>query len=103
MRARNVIHVVGPVFRDGQDNDALLGEAVRAALDGAVGLGARSIAIPTIAAGIYGYPPAEACRVIAETVVAWLGEGGELDEIRLVAFNGDIANHYALALRTQGS
>lgn len=103
MRARNVIHVVGPVYRDDQNNEALLGEAVKAALDSAVGLGVRSIALPTISAGIYGYPSAEACRVIVETAVVWLREGGDLDEIRLVAFNDDIADHYRSALRTLGS
>ncbi|MFV9672993.1 MAG: macro domain-containing protein [Acidimicrobiia bacterium] len=103
MRACNVIHVVGPVYRDDQDNEALLGEAVKAALDCAVGLDARSIALPTISAGIYGYPSAEACRVIVETAVAWLREGGDLDEIRLVAFNDDIAGYYATTLRAQGS
>lgn len=103
MPADHVVHVVGPVYRDGRDNETLLGEAVRAALDTAVGLGSRSIAVPTISAGIYGYPPAEACRVIAETVVRWLGDGGDLDEIRLVAFNDDIAAQYTTTLRALGS
>jgi O-acetyl-ADP-ribose deacetylase (regulator of RNase III) len=103
MPADFVIHVVGPVYRAGQDNEALLDEAVRAALDTAVGLGSRSIAVPTISAGIYGYPPAQACRVIAETIVTWLDDGGDLEEIRVVAFNDDIAVHYTTTLRALGS
>jgi len=103
MPADHVVHVVGPVYRDGQDNAALLGEAARAALDAAVELGARSIAMPTISAGIYGYPPAEACRVIIESVARWLSEGGDLDEIRLVAFDDDIARYYTTTLRDLGS
>jgi O-acetyl-ADP-ribose deacetylase (regulator of RNase III) len=103
MPADHVIHVVGPVYRDRQDNEALLGEAVRVALDTAVGVDARSIAMPTISAGIYGYPPAEACRVIVESVATWLSDGGDLDEVRLVAFNDDIADLYLTTLRTQGS
>jgi O-acetyl-ADP-ribose deacetylase (regulator of RNase III) len=103
MPADFVIHVVGPVYRAGQDNEALLDEAVRAALDAAVGLGSRSIAVPTISAGIYGYPPPEACRVIVETIVTWLDDGGDLDEIRLVAFSDDIAAHYTTNLRALGS
>lgn len=103
MPADHVVHVAGPVYRRGQDNEAVLGEAVRAALDAAVEVGARSVALPTISAGIYGYPPAEACGVIVETTVAWLNDGGDLDEIRLVAFDDDIAAHYAKDLRAVGS
>ena len=98
MPALNVIHVVGPVFRPDQDNEAVLSEAVVAALDAAVGLGARSIALPAISAGIYGYPPAEACRVIVRTVDSWLEAGGQFDEVRLVAFNDELAHHFQRAL-----
>ncbi|MEA2023212.1 MAG: macro domain-containing protein [Actinomycetota bacterium] len=103
MPARHVVHVVGPFFGEGQDNEALLAQAVDAALDAAAGLGAASIAMPTISAGIYGYPPASACRVIATTADAWLDHGGALDEIRLVAFSTEIADHYHDSLRTLGS
>jgi len=103
MPADHVVHVVGPIYQDGQENEALLGEAVTTALDAAVELGARSIAMPTISAGIYGYPPAEACRVIVESVATWLSDGGDVDEVRLVAFSDDIVAYYRSALRTQGS
>lgn len=102
MPARHVVHVVGPVYRDGQDNEGLLSQAVRAALDTSVGMGARTVAMPAISAGIYGYPPAEACRVIVETASAWFDAGGLLDEIRLVAFGSDMATHFRNALETQG-
>ena len=103
MPADHVIHVVGPVYRDGRDNEVLLGEAVRVALDAAVELGARSIAMPAISSGIYGYPPAEACRVIVESVSTWLRGGGDLDEIRLVGFSEDITGYYITALQDLGS
>jgi glutamate racemase len=103
MPAEYVVHVVGPVFRDGQDNEALLRWAVDAALETATGLGARTVAMPAISAGIYGYPPAEACRIIAEEATSWLDAGGDLDEIRLVAYGDTIADHFQTALRTQGS
>jgi MoxR-like ATPase len=50
-----------------------------------------------------GYPPDEACRVIADEADGWLRAGGSLDEIRLVAFNRAAADHFRTALRTQGS
>ncbi|MEA3501493.1 MAG: macro domain-containing protein [Actinomycetota bacterium] len=102
MPADHVVHVVGPIYREGGDNEALLTQAVRSALDAAVGLEAESVAMPAISSGIFGYPTEDACRVIVETVVVWLSEGGELDEVRLVAFDGETADHYATALRALG-
>jgi glutamate racemase len=100
MRAGHVVHVVGPIYRGVPDDEIELTEAVRAALDASEHLEAASTAMPAISAGIYGYPPDEACRVIVEAVVNWLAEGGSLREIRLVAFGGDVAEHFRMALRS---
>jgi glutamate racemase len=100
MRARSVVHVVGPIYR-GDPQDAIdLAAAVHAALDASETLGATSIAMPAISAGIYGYPPDEACRVIVESVEGWLAEGGSIREIRLVAFDADVAEYFRQALRS---
>ena len=98
MAAHYVIHVVGPIYRVDQDNAALLSRAVWAALDAAADLDVKSIAIPAISAGIFGYPPEEACRVIAQTARTWIDDGGQLDMIRLVAFDEAIADHFRAAL-----
>ena len=103
MPAHHVVHVVGPVYTPGADNEGLLRATVRAALDAAVTIDARSVALPAISSGIYGYPPDEACRVITDEATAWLRAGGSLDEIRLVAYSDTIARHFRTALRTQGS
>ena len=100
MAARHVVHVVGPIYRGVPEDEIELTEAVRAALDASERLGAASIAMPAISAGIYGYPPDEACRVIVEAVERWLADGGSLQEIRLVAFDGDVAEHFRRALRS---
>src|SRR5690606_15495772 len=63
MPARWVIHVVGPRYSEGQDNESLLRQAVAAALDRGAELGARSMALPAISAGIFGYPLDEATYV----------------------------------------
>ncbi len=97
---RHVVHVVGPIYRDGPDDEPHLIDTVRAALDASASLGARSVAMPAISAGIYGYPPAESCRVIVETADAWLDDGGSVEEIRLVAFDEATAAHFAAALRS---
>ncbi len=103
MPARWVVHVVGPRFRDGQDNEGLLRQAVRAALEAAVAAGARSVAMPAISAGIFGYPRADATRVIAAECVAWLGgRPHALDEIRLVGYDDGSAADFAAAVAAAG-
>ena len=94
MAAGHIVHVVGPIYRGVPEDEVELTEAVRTALDASENLGARSAALPAISAGIYGYPANEACRVIVEAVENWLAEGGSMQEIRLVAFDADIAAHF---------
>jgi putative ATPase len=99
MPARWIVHVVGPRHREGQDNEGLLRQAVRAALDAARDEGARSVALPAISAGIFGYPPAEAARVIAQEAAAWLaGDRGGVEEVRLVGYDEAAARDFAAAL-----
>ena len=98
MAAGHIVHVVGPIYRGVPEDQVELTEAVCTALDAAERLGATSIALPAISAGIYGYPPDKACCVIVEAVERWLAEGGSLREIRLVAFGEDVAGHFRQAL-----
>jgi O-acetyl-ADP-ribose deacetylase len=101
MPARWIVHVVGPRHRRRQDNEGLLRQAVVAALDAARELGAAGVALPAISAGIFGYPPPEAGRIIAEAALGWLGgERGTVAEVRLVAFDRAAAAHFAAGLPT---
>lgn len=97
--ASHVIHVVGPRYREGQDNAGMLRDAVFAALDAAVDHEFQSIAFPAISAGIFGYPPDEATKVITSAVINWLEATPDgLVEVRLVGYSDDIANHFSKAL-----
>ena len=97
--ARYVIHVVGPRFREGQDNAALLTGAVTAALDAAALSGSRTVALPAISAGIFGYPRAEACQVIVAAGREWLDRRpGLISEIRLVGLDPDTSGDFGKAL-----
>lgn len=99
MPATHLIHVVGPRYREGQDNEGLLRATVRAALDAARDAGARSVALPAISAGIFGYPPEEAGATIADEATVWLGDNpGEVFDVRLVGFDEDAARYFAAGL-----
>jgi putative ATPase len=99
MSAEHVIHVVGPIYRPGQDNEGLLRAAVAGALDAAAGLGVRSIAFPAISAGIYGYPVSEATAVLADEAVRWLARTpASIDEVRLVGYNQEAAEYLRVGI-----
>ncbi|GAB4237084.1 MAG: O-acetyl-ADP-ribose deacetylase [Methyloligellaceae bacterium] len=68
LKARHVIHAVGPVWGGGESGeDALLAGCYRASLKLAREHGLESIAFPAISTGIYGFPPARAARIAVGT------------------------------------
>ncbi|MBI4218499.1 MAG: O-acetyl-ADP-ribose deacetylase [Chloroflexi bacterium] len=67
LRARHVIHTVGPVYSPGRDQSAVLASAFRSSLVLADAHGLKTIAFPAISTGVYGYPKEE-CAVIARSV-----------------------------------
>lgn len=88
MPARAVVHVAGPVYGADPGDERLLATAVEAALDAAHAAGCRSVAMPAISAGVYGYPLREATRVIATTAARWTrAHPDAMDEILLVGFD----------------
>ncbi|HHN93246.1 MAG TPA: macro domain-containing protein [Anaerolineae bacterium] len=77
LKARYVIHAVGPVY-DGTPRSAeLLAAAVQSALRLADEHGLKSIALPAISTGIFGYPMEEAAAVMLRAAIEYLeGETG---------------------------
>jgi O-acetyl-ADP-ribose deacetylase (regulator of RNase III) len=64
LSARWVIHAVGPVWRGGgADEGRLLGSAVAAALERADEIGAKSVALPALSTGVYGFPIGRAAEI----------------------------------------
>ena len=89
--ARHVIHAVGPRF--GEPDDARnLAEATRSALRVADEHGLRSIALPAISTGIFGYPRRAAAEVAVATTRAANPAGIEL--VRFVAFDAETQRDY---------
>ncbi len=77
LKARHVIHAVGPIYDGTARSAELLASAVRAALQMADDHGLKSVALPAISTGIFGYPVEEAAQVMLEAAIAYLrGETG---------------------------
>jgi O-acetyl-ADP-ribose deacetylase (regulator of RNase III) len=73
LRARYVIHAVGPRWRGGDAGEPeQLASAYRSSLEAARELGVRSVAFPAISTGIYGYPHEDATAIAIETVRAFV-------------------------------
>lgn len=101
MPAEHVIHVAGPIYRAGEDNEGLLRAAAGAALDAAHRVAAGSIAFPAISSGIYGYPVEAATAVLADEVIRWVSSHpGALEEVRLVALDVSVGDYFRRGLAT---
>jgi O-acetyl-ADP-ribose deacetylase (regulator of RNase III) len=98
MKARWVIHTVGPVYRDGTRGEAeTLASAYRQSLAVARAEGAATIAFPSISTGAYRYPIEEAARIALRTT---LDEAPRLgfDEVRFCLFSSADLKVYEEAL-----
>jgi O-acetyl-ADP-ribose deacetylase (regulator of RNase III) len=87
LKAKYVIHTVGPVWRGGTSGEPeLLAEAYRNSLKLAVSKGLKTIAFPSIITGAYGYPIEEASRIAIATVKEFLEREDNLDKVIFVLF-----------------
>jgi O-acetyl-ADP-ribose deacetylase (regulator of RNase III) len=86
LKARHVIHTVGPVYSGQGDEAALLAGAYRNSLALAAQHGLRTVAFPSISTGAYGYPLDEAAPIALRTVKEYLEANPGLDLVRFVLF-----------------
>jgi len=81
----HIIHTVGPVWEGGGYDEAeILASCYRRCLEVADELGARSVAFPAIATGVYGFPPDQAAQIAVRTIRS---AGTTVAQVRLVAFD----------------
>jgi O-acetyl-ADP-ribose deacetylase (regulator of RNase III) len=99
LRARWVIHTVGPRYWEHDDPAPLLASCHTEALRIADELGALTVAFPAISTGVYGYPPHEAAPV---AVGAVLGAETRVEEVRFVLFDAGTYEAFRAALDVAG-
>jgi len=88
--ARWVIHAVGPIWRGGRAGEPeLLAAAYRAAMTQAEALSARSVALPAISCGVYGYPLDEGSLIALRTVARALAESASVMRATFVLYSFD--------------
>ncbi len=101
LKARFVIHTVGPIYRNGRAGEAaLLASCYRESLKLASARGIKSLAFPSISTGIYGYPIHDAAKTALGEVKAYLQEHPEIELVRFVLFGKEAFETYAAALKT---
>ena len=95
LRARYVIHTVGPVWRGGRSREPdLLASCYRTSLALARDHGVTSIAFPAISCGIYGYPLDVAVAIAVREVVAFTEEHRQLSDVIFACFGADVLGAY---------
>ena len=96
---RYVIHAVGPIWNGGQHREAeQLASAYQHSLAVAVAQQCRSVALPSLSTGAYGYPVALAAQTALATVVAFLRQHQQPSVVRFVLFDSGTYAAYAAAL-----
>jgi O-acetyl-ADP-ribose deacetylase (regulator of RNase III) len=97
--ARFVIHTVGPVWRGGDaGEDALLARCYTASLQLAAEHGVRTIAVPAISTGAYGFPADRAATIAVAAVRLFLAEDDGIERVLLVCRGEESCRALAAAL-----
>ena len=104
LKARHVIHAVGPVWDGGKHNeDALLASCYSGALSLATQHRLTSIAFPAISTGVYRFPADRAARIAVGTVVSELaGSKTGITRVIFCCFSADSAEHHRAAFADLG-
>lgn len=99
LKAKYVIHAVGPIYSGSPKDAELLSSAYRTSLELCTKHNISSIAFPSISTGVYGYPVEEASRVALKTVMDYLKEHSEIKTVRFVLFDTTTYTTYVEVLK----
>ena len=90
LKAKFVIHTVGPVWRDGTNGEPqLLASCYRNCLQLAVENKIQTIAFPSISTGVYGYPIMQASQIAVREVRNFLGNNPLIKQVSFVCFSSE--------------
>ncbi len=96
LKAKHVIHTVGPVWRGGNRGEPeLLAQAYQNSLRLAVKKRLKTVAFPSISTGAYGYPVESASRIALEAVKEFLEKEDALNEVVFVLFSESALEVYS--------
>ncbi|MCB2226430.1 MAG: O-acetyl-ADP-ribose deacetylase [Desulfarculaceae bacterium] len=99
LKAKKVIHTVGPIYQGRPEDPRLLARAYRSSLKLAAEYKLKSVAFPSLSTGAYGYPLAEAAQVALQAVKEGIeANPGSFQRVRFVLFSQAAYDAYAQAL-----
>lgn len=88
LKARYVIHAVGPIYKDGGHGEAVeLTNAYLSSLKLAVDRGIKSVSFPSISTGAYGYPLKDASETALKAVIGFIRSNDAFTLVRFVLFS----------------
>ena len=98
LKAKYVIHTVGPIWQGGTRNEPQILESCYCnCLEQAARLGCSSVSFPSISTGAFGYPVDLAAGIALRTVVDLLHQPRSVALVRFVLFDSDTHREYAEA------
>jgi O-acetyl-ADP-ribose deacetylase (regulator of RNase III) len=101
LKARHVIHAVGPVWQGGTNGEAeQLASCYRRAIELADEAGDRRVAFPAISAGVYRYPLDQAAEIAVRATQDALDAHPGVDEARFWLFGKDAYRAFETALNS---
>ena len=99
--AKWVIHAVGPVWRGGESaEEMLLASALRSAFKRAEELGAKSIAVPAISTGVFGFPVRRAAEISIASARAFAADAVSVERIVFALPDNQVLAAFEAALES---
>lgn len=99
LKARHVIHTVGPIWKDGGKGEAgQLRSCYQNSLQIAAEHGLQSIAFPCISTGVYGYPADDAAAIAVKTAVQFMEKSSSIQRVIFCCFSDQDRRRYEILI-----
>ncbi|KXK12528.1 MAG: Appr-1-p processing protein [Chloroflexi bacterium OLB14] len=100
--SRYVIHAVGPVWGETSDDDKNLSDAVTGSLKVADELKCKSISMPAISTGIFGFPKDRAAGIILKSIESYFAENKNsgIEQVRIILFDDSSVDVFVTVWRS---